>query len=105
MAADVATLKAQNGCNQQVEISHQTYNRGKSTWQKEEEDIDSPTWPKVPSRTPHIKMKLSRFEGGDPRGQILKQKNISATTKLQRDTKLTSQQYIWKAMPLPSSIG
>ncbi|XP_018633615.1 uncharacterized protein [Nicotiana tomentosiformis] len=67
LAAEVATLKAQTG-----RTSYRTRHGGKSAWQEEEEDIDSPRWPKSPSRRPHTKMEFPRFEGGDPRGWILK---------------------------------
>ncbi|WMV29411.1 hypothetical protein MTR67_022796 [Solanum verrucosum] len=72
LAADVATLKAQTSCTQQEESSHRNRNKGKSIWQDEEEEIDSPSWSKNPPRKPHTKMEFPRFEGGDPRGWILK---------------------------------
>ncbi|KAH0764516.1 hypothetical protein KY285_000387 [Solanum tuberosum] len=72
LATEVATLKAQNGCTQEGETSHRTRNGGKFVWREEEEDIYSPMWLKNPFQRPHTKMKFPRFEGGDPRGWILK---------------------------------
>ncbi|KAG5630989.1 hypothetical protein H5410_002706 [Solanum commersonii] len=43
LAADVPTLKAQTSCTQQEKSSHKNHNKGKSVWQDEEEDIDSPS--------------------------------------------------------------
>ncbi|KAH0739591.1 hypothetical protein KY290_038296 [Solanum tuberosum] len=72
LATEVATLKAQNGCTQEGETTHRTRNGGKSIWREEEEDINRPMWKKNPSRRPHTMMEFPRFEGGDPRGWILK---------------------------------
>ncbi|KAH0737643.1 hypothetical protein KY290_036348 [Solanum tuberosum] len=72
LAAEVATLKAQNGCTQEGETTHRTRNGGKSIWREEQEDINRPMWTKNPSRRPHTMMEFPRFEGGDPRGWILK---------------------------------
>ncbi|KAH0632953.1 hypothetical protein KY284_035739 [Solanum tuberosum] len=72
LATEVATLKAQNGCTQEGETTHRTHNGGKSIWREEEEDINRPMWKKNPSRRPHTMMEFPRFEGGDPRGWILK---------------------------------
>ena len=61
----MATLKAQNGCTQEGVTSHQTSIGGKYVRQEEEEDINSPMWPKNPSWRPHTKMEFPRFERGD----------------------------------------
>ncbi|PHU22690.1 hypothetical protein BC332_07797 [Capsicum chinense] len=56
LAADVATLKAQNSQNQ----------RGKSKVSQEESEVDS-TWKQQETyRRPHTKMEFSKYEGGDP---------------------------------------
>jgi len=45
--------------------------KGKTPWE-DEDDVDSSWWTKNPSRRHHTKMDFPRFEGGDPRGWILK---------------------------------
>ncbi|KAH0706344.1 hypothetical protein KY285_010847 [Solanum tuberosum] len=54
------------------DIASKNRNKGKSGWQDEEEDIDSLSWSENPPRKPYTKMEFPRFEGGNPKGWILK---------------------------------
>ncbi|GJZ59741.1 retrotransposon gag domain, retroviral aspartyl protease [Tanacetum coccineum] len=67
LAADVAVLKAQAGPNGP--------NRGKSVTlgsRHRDEDSESTDWYRNSTRRPFTKMEFPKFQGGDPRGWILK---------------------------------
>jgi len=69
LAAEVAALKAQN--SNQGEASHGSRDKGKASW-VDEEDAECPWWMRNPAKRHHTKMEFPKFEGGDPRGWILK---------------------------------
>ncbi|GJT63326.1 retrotransposon gag domain, retroviral aspartyl protease [Tanacetum coccineum] len=67
LAADVAVLKAQAGPNGS--------NRGKSVTlgsRHRDDDSESTDWYRNSTRRPFTKMEFPKFQGGDPRGWILK---------------------------------
>nr|GEW36497.1 retrotransposon Gag domain, retroviral aspartyl protease [Tanacetum cinerariifolium] len=67
IVADVAVLKAQVGPNGS--------NRGKSATlgsRYRDDNLESMGWYRSSTKTPFTKMEFTKFEGGDPRGWILK---------------------------------
>ncbi|XP_038687486.1 uncharacterized protein LOC119986865 [Tripterygium wilfordii] len=86
LAAEVAALKSQSSGAPHAETSTRVSSKGKTkeipmgphekgrtTWSEaEDDDMDNPWWFKSPSRRPHTKMEFPKYDGGDPRGWILK---------------------------------
>lgn len=85
LAAEIAALKAQSGNipppdtslgnsdkGKTKEINLGPRDRGRNSWSGDEDEVDIPWWIKNPTRRPHTKMEVPKFEGGDPRGWILK---------------------------------
>ncbi|XP_012855103.1 PREDICTED: uncharacterized protein LOC105974534 [Erythranthe guttata] len=86
LVADVAALKAtDNGATlpdfippatskgKTKEFHSRSCEQGRSVQSEaEEEDADNSWWRRNPTHRPHTKMEFPRFDGGDPRGWILK---------------------------------
>lgn len=86
LAAEVAALKAETSGVPPADSVPGITNKGKTkdlpsgsreprryVWSKaEDDDVDSPWWRRNPASRPHTKMEFPKFEGGDPRGWILK---------------------------------
>ena len=71
LAEEVAALKAQSSNSNFTDANHRNRNREKNTYE-EDDDVDNPWWLKNPARRHHTKMEFPKFDGGDPRGWILK---------------------------------
>ncbi|KAG5582229.1 hypothetical protein H5410_052856 [Solanum commersonii] len=78
LAADVAALKAQNMQNQ----------HGKSKVLVEEREVDSTWRHQETNRRSHTKMEFPKYEGGDPRGWILKAEKYFQNYQTPNDCKV-----------------
>lgn len=74
LAADVAAPKAQTNQTQQLEKSKapETSFGNRQRDRSDEEDVDSHNWSRNHMQRHYTKMDFPKFEGGDPRGWILK---------------------------------